>query len=177
VLIGKPNYPTQRKKIEMKIVAMLFAILIAGFAAQGAYAQDEKDLVIRTARALETSPEDPETIRMREQSMRWIIQTDQVTVNVCGGVFELFGNKKNNNGPDMTASYTVAMAAFKLAHPDQVSDDKAAQLAGLESALKTYEVLVIAKPKTKNDPVEKLLVKRNNGELAALVAGIDCNKK
>lgn len=42
----------------------------------------------------------------------------------------------------MTAGYTIGMAAFKLENPDKASDEDAAQLAGLNTALKAYEFYV-----------------------------------
>jgi hypothetical protein len=161
----------------MKLHSLAFALLLVCVAVPTALAQNEKEMVIRTARALETNPLDKETIKLREQAMRWVIETDQVSVGICSGVFGLFSDKKNKNSSEMTASYTVGMAAFKLEHPEQASDEKAAQLAGLESALKTYEAIVTSKPKTKNDDIEALLVKRKSGELPALIASIDCSKR
>ncbi len=75
----------------------------------------------------------------------------------------------------MTMGFMIGMAAYKLENPTK--DENAVQLAGLETALKAYEIAVPEKPKTKSDQVEALLAKRSNGELAALVNAGDCGKK
>ena len=161
----------------MKKSIILFTLLAVGSLAQVCLAQNEKELTIKTARALETAPLSPETIKMREKSLKWVIETDEVHLIVCGGVFSLFSDKKNKNASDMTVGYTIGMAAFKLEHSDKVSDENAAQLAGLETALKSYEAILKEKPKTKFDKIDALIEKRNNGQLAAIVTAADCGKK
>lgn len=161
----------------MKTLTILFVFLFSMIGATHVVAQNEKELVIKTARALETAPLADETVKMREKALRWVIETDQVHLIACGGVFDLYSDKKNKNASDMTVAYTIGMAAFKLEHPDRATDENAAQLAGLETALKSYEAIVKEKPKTKFDKVEALLVKRANGQLADLVNQADCAKK
>ena len=77
----------------------------------------------------------------------------------------------------MIAAYTIGMGAFKIQNPGRIADENAAQLAGLELALKVYESIVKEKPNTKFDPVEAVIVKRNSGVLAAEVAAANCGKK
>jgi hypothetical protein len=161
----------------MKKLSIFIAVLIIALGAQASFAQEGKELVFKTKQALETAPAAKETEKMAKGALIWIIETDQVTVGICTGVFTLFADKKNKHSEDMTSAYTIGMAAFKLENPAKASDEMAAQIAGLELALKVYEALVKEKPKTKHDGIEALLVKRNNGELAALVNGIDCGKQ
>ena len=52
--------------------------------------------------------------------------------------------------------------------------ENAAQLAGLESALRAYEAMVKANPKAQLKAADDLITKRNNGELARLVADTKC---
>lgn len=150
-------------------------MIVIALTAQAALAQ--KDLVIKTARALETAPLDKETLKMREKAIRWIIETDEVSVTVCGGVFSMFSDKKNKNSSEMTAAYTVGLASFRLENPAKASDENATQLSALELALKVYEALVADKPKTKNETVELLLEKRNKGELGTAVTALNCGGK
>jgi hypothetical protein len=159
----------------MKKLSILIAISTIIFAAQTSFAQGEKELVVKTAQALATAPLDKETKKMEEKALRWTIETEDVHLVACGGVFGLFSDKKNKNSPGMTSAYMIGMAAFRLENPTK--DENATQLAGLELALKVYEALVKEKPKTKNDGIEALLVKRGSGELAGVVNAADCGKK
>ena len=161
----------------MKKLSIFIAVLIIALGAQASFAQEGKELVFKTKQALETAPAAKETEKMEKAALIWIIETDQVTVGMCTGVFVLFVDKKNKNSDDMTSAYMIGMAAFKLENPAKASDEMAAQLAGVELSLKVYEAYVKEKPKTKHDGIEALLVKRDNGELAVLVNGIDCGKR
>ena len=159
----------------MKKLSVLIAISTIVFAAQATFAQGEKELVIKTAQALALAPLDKETKKMEEKALKWTIETKDVHLIACGGTFMLFSDKKNKNSPDMTSAYMIGMAAFRLENPAE--DENGTQLAGLELALKVYEALVKEKPRTKNDSIEALLVKRGSGELAGLVNAAECGKK
>ncbi len=161
----------------MKRLTIIFALFIIALSAQIGFAQSEKEMLIKTVRALEEKPFDKETKKMREQSLLWVIETDQVSVTACGSVMSAFLEKKNKFGSELSVAYTLGMAAFKLQNPDKKTDENAAQLAGLESALKSYEAMLKEKPKGKFAAVDMLLAKRADGTLAKYVADADCGKK
>ena len=141
------------------------------------FAQGEKETTVKAARAIESTPTSVETIKLRERSLKWLIETEDVHMIICGEVFSLFSDKKNKNASEMTAAYTIGMGAFKIEFPAKADDEDASQLAGLNTALKTYEALVKEKPKTKFDKIESLIQKRDSNELAGIVSGFGCGKK
>jgi hypothetical protein len=96
---------------------------------------------------------------------------------MCSGTMKLIPEKKNKFKGELLMQFTFGMAVYKLENPDKKTDENAAQLAGLESMLRTYEVMVAENEKAKNAELDALLVKRNNGELKALVEAADCGKK
>ena len=49
------------------------------------------------------------------------------------------------------------------------SDEKAAQVAGVESVLRTYEVMLKENEKARNADLDLLLAKQKSGELKATV--------
>ncbi|MFN6963758.1 MAG: hypothetical protein ACK4S4_08335 [Pyrinomonadaceae bacterium] len=162
----------------MKKLISLVALVLLCASAQTAFSQQSnKDLVIQAARAMETAPASPETARLTSPALKWLIETEDVHLIVCGNVIGPMLEKKNKNGTAMIGAYTIGMGAFKIQNPDRANDEDAAQLAGVELALKVYEILVKEKPKTKFDPVEQLIAKRNSGELAASVKSAACGKK
>lgn len=156
---------------------ILLAMAIIGLTASINYAQSEKEMLFKTVRAIEEKPLDKETKKMREQSLRWVIETDQVSITACGGVMSPFLEKKNKFGSELTVAYTLGMAAFKLQNSDPKADENASQLAGLETALKSYEAMIKENPKGKFAAVDALLIKRADGTLAKYVADADCGKK
>jgi len=154
---------------------LFFCLVLFAIGGTTTLAQTEKGNVIAAARALETTPLSEGTSKIAQRAFKWVAETDEVSLTVCGGTFGLFSDKKNKQASLMTMAYAVGMAAYKLENP--AKDENAIQLAGLETALKAYEMAVKEKPKTKSDQVEALLTKRANGELAAAVNAGDCGKK
>ena len=122
-----------------KISITFFAFILLTIAVQTGFAQNEKELVIKTARAFETAPLAKETKEMYKKAFLWIAETDQVTVGLCGGVVGLFTDKKYKNMDELLSAYDVGMAAFKLENPTKASDEMTAQLAGVQTVLKTYK--------------------------------------
>ncbi len=159
---------------KFKSLALILATL-ALF--QTALAQDDKQNVIDAAKAIEANTKSKEAAGQQERALKWLIETEDVHLIVCGQVFGLFSDKKNKNSSMMTMGYTIGMGAFKIGSPDKANDENAAQLSGLLLALKAYENGVSDNPKTKFDKIESLLQKRNAGELSAVVTGFDCGKK
>lgn len=134
--------------------------------------------VIKAARFLEAKPFDKEAKNIRALAVTYVIETDDVSVMLCGGdITKHFLDKKNKNSTELIGQYTIAMAAFKLENPDKKDDENAAQLAGLESVLKAYQAIIAKKPKTKHKGMDEYVQKRDNGELKAIVDAADCGKK
>ena len=108
--------------------------------------------------------------------MRYIIETDDVSITVCSDMLSATMDKKNKNSSELLAQYSMAMAAFKLANPDKAKDENAIQLAGMESMLRSYENMVKEKPKTKFQALDDLVAKREKGELKKLVDDAKCGE-
>lgn len=166
-----------------RFVSTLLAITLVSLTCVAGLASakqiDEKDApatLIKASKFLEERPLDKEAKNIRGWAVSWVIETDKVTVGICaillGGIEE-----KYKYSSEIIAQYTIGMAAFKLANPDRAKDEDAAQLAGVESALKSYEVIVNEKPKNRNAFMDELLAKRANGTLAAYVLENNCKAK
>lgn len=156
----------------------VFGLLVAvALFAQVASAQSDKQNVLDAAKAIEANTKSREAAQQQERALKWLIETDEVHLIVCGQVFGLFSDKKNKHSSMMTAAYTIGMGAYKIASPDKAGDENAAQVAGLLLSLKAYENGIAENPKTKHDKIEALLQKRSAGDLTPLVTGFDCGKK
>jgi hypothetical protein len=158
-------------------VILLFLLTGPGFGSPGQ--SDEKDApetLIKAARFLEQKPLDKDAKKIRGWAVQWLIVTDKVSVTVCSLL--LSGTDKNYKySSELFGQYTIGMAAFKLANPDKAKDESAAQQAGIESALTSYEAMVAAHPKAKNAFMDDLLAKRGQGALAAYVKENNCKDK
>lgn len=165
-----------------KNIITLVLVLFVLFSVQIAFGQDNektsnKELLIKATQILEAQPFHEKAKDFRSWAMRYVIETDDVSVVICGGqLLDAVMDKKNKYSGELLAQYTIAMAAFKLANPDQAKNENAAQLAGMESMLKAYEAMVREKPKAKFNKLEELVTKRNNGELKKLVEDSKCGE-
>lgn len=166
----------------MKKLMIVFALLIIGLTTQIASAQTDKDknkeLLIKITKFLEEKPFDEKAKQYRENAFVFVAETKDVSVVVCGGdLTKEVTKKKNKYGGELLIQYSLAMAAFKLENPDKKDDENAAQLAGMESMLKTYEAMLAQKPDAKFAGMDDLIAKRSKGELKALVEAANCGKK
>jgi hypothetical protein len=159
------------------MLSLLLVCLASAF--QIAYAQEkpgEKENLIKIVRFLEEKPFDENANQYRQLAFRYVSETKDVTVMICtDGILSVM-DKKNKGGSDLLVQYSIAMAAFKLENPAKANDEDAAQLAGVESMLKSYEAMVKEKPKYKFTGVDELIEKRNKGELAAFLLANNCKK-
>jgi hypothetical protein len=161
----------------MKKTTLIFALfLFAGLTAQTAAAQDipDSENFLRITRFLEANPFEDRAKQAREWAFLYLVETKDVSVTLCSGTMKLIPEKKNKYKSELLMQFNLGMGAFKLENPDQKDDEIAAQVAGLESMLKAYEAMVVAKPKAKNDEMDTLLAKRDSGELKAMVENTDC---
>lgn len=137
--------------------------------------EDPVQTLIKAARFLEEQPFDKDAKKVRAWAITWIIETDKVSVNVCSLILGV--DKKYKYGSEMTGQYTIGMAAFKLANPDKASDENAVQLAGIGSAIASYESMVKAEPKAKNPFMDQLVAKKADGSLPQFVLENNCKEK
>ena len=138
--------------------------------------KNESDTLIKAARFLEQKPFDKGAKDVRAWAIKWVIATDKVRVTVCSLLISGIDKKYKYSG-EVFGQYTIGMAAFKLANPDKVKDEDSAQLAGIDSALTSYEAMVKEQPKARNAFMDDLLAKRATGALAQFVAENNCKDK
>ena len=162
----------------MKILSVSLFCLIILTASISSSAQDfGSSELIKAAKFLEAKPFDKDAGTIRAAAARYVIETKDVSILVCGGeITKPFLDKKNKNSTELIGQYMIAMAAFKLENPSKKDDENATQLAALESVLRTYEVMVREKPKGRHALMDEYLQKREKGELKALVDAANCKK-
>lgn len=162
-----------------KIGCSILAIVLMGTIGLGKSQKDEKDApdtLIKASKFLEEKPFDKNAKDVRSWAVKWIIATDKVSVTVCSLIISGL-DKKYKYETELFGQYTIGMAAFKLANPDRAKDEDAAQLAGIQSALTSYDAMVKEQPKAKNSFMDDLLAKRADGSLAKYVAENNCKEK
>ena len=164
----------------MKKLSIILTLFVFALTAQVAFSQskEEKDRAafINNTRLLEKKPFDPNAGAARQWNFKWVSDTDQVSVVACGESFMLIPEKKNKFKGELLMQYMFGMALYKLENPDKKDDENAAQLAGLESMLRTYEAMVAENEKAKNAVLDALVAKQKSGELKTMVEAANCKK-
>lgn len=163
----------------MKKLTLIFALFFIGLTAQVNLAQDkpnDKETLIKVVRFLEEKPFDKDAKKYREWGFLYVVETKDVSVLLCTDAIKPAMEKKNKNSGELLIHFSLAMAAFKLENPDKADDEIAAQIAGIESMLKSYEAMVREKPKAKFAGMDELVEKRNNNTLAAHIQANSCKK-
>ena len=165
---------THKSSVGLLLILILISPVLGSAVQPGI--QNESEMLIKTVGLLEEKPFDKEVNKMREGALKWLIQTDKVSVTVCSMMISQVEEKYKYKS-DIFTQYTLGMAAFKLTHPDKAQDDAAAQLGGIESALRFYEAIGKEKPKAKSAFLEDLLAKRAAGSLSEYIAANNCKEK
>lgn len=163
------------RQLRTMVSSLILTMLVASITFPRSVQKEDKDspeTLIRAARFLEQKPLDKKAQDVRIWALTWIIATDKITVKVCSLVFDVDRNYKYTS--EVFEQYSIGMAAFKLANPDTAKDEDAAQLAGVESALLSYESIVKAQPEATNRLLDDLLAKRGQGKLARVVTDRNC---
>ncbi len=158
---------------------MLRAAIAAGAAilalAPAAYAQQaDREKLIASTKLLEQEPFHADAPDLRRWALVWLQKTPDVEVTLCEAASPFLDEKlQATGGPELMLQSMMANGSFKLQNPG--AEENAAQLAGLESALKAYEAMLRQKPEFKTASIDDLLVKRDKGELGAVAVCKDKN--
>ena len=162
----------KRALVSLTLVAILFTTVGFGSTARA----DEAELLIKASHSLEQMPLGDDAKKTRGWAIEWLSATDKVSVTLCGLLISKL-DKNYKYQSELFGQYTIGMGAFKLENPDLATDEDAVQEAGIESALKVYEVILAAQPKAKNAFMDGLLAKREDGALAAYLRDNNCKEK
>ena len=131
---------------------------------------EQRAKVVALTRSLEREPLSENAPATRQWLRKWIIEVPDIKVYACD---DLLGHGLGGNYPYSTEVKLQPMfsaAAFAIEHPDKARDKHVQHYAGVEGALRVYEVLSKSKPGAKSAFLDDLLTKRENGELADHVA-------
>ena len=161
------------RAIGLSVIVFSLTMFASAHATQN---ESEAQTLIKSVRFLEVKPLDKQAKDVRGWAVGWVIKTDQVSVSICAGLLNGLG-KKYKYESELLGQYTIGMAAFKLSNPAKASDEDAAQLAGFESVLLSYEAIKKDQPKAQNAYLDDLLARRTNNTLAEYLITNNCSKE
>lgn len=165
---------THKTSIGLLLILLLISPVLGSSSQPGV--QNESEMLVKTVTLLEEKPFDKDVNKMRERALKWLIETDKVSVTLCSMMMSQVEDKYKYKS-DIFTQYTLGMGAFKLNNADKAQDEAAVQLGGIESALRFYAAIVKEKPKATSAFMDELLTKRAAGSLSGYLAANNCKEK
>jgi hypothetical protein len=161
----------------MKGKVLLIALLIAClFSATSGFAQRrgpstpaERRRAVEIATLLENDPLNKNAKDLSRELLIWLIEIPDITVTICTGMLGDYSKIKGVYAGTITTQVSFAETKFVIEHPEEAKDEYQVYLAGVESALRTYQNIKKAKPGVRLEPLEELLVKQQAGQLPEFI--------
>jgi hypothetical membrane protein len=133
---------------------------------RGLSTPEERAKAINIARSLERDPLAKDAVANRQWLLNWIIEVPDIRFKSCAGLLSPDIGDQYRYSAEVNQQIIFSAAAFKLEHPDHLRNDTGAYIAGVEGALRAYEMLMKSLPDAQLAFLDDLVAKRDRGELA-----------
>jgi hypothetical protein len=143
--------------------ALLAAPVSAIAAGRGPSTPEERKQALEYIQHFEADPLNPSLKSEIQWLTIWMIQVPDVHVNLCTILDLPKGNKKDSQ--TLFTAMFFAQIKFALQHLEMQADHLAEYQAGVEGALRVYEVLLKANPKDRQPFLDDLIQRRDAGTL------------
>lgn len=161
----------------MKRSLLFIALIIAcGFSGGSSLAQKrgpstaaERQRAVEIATLLENDPLNRNAKALSRELLIWIIEIPDITVTICTGMLGDYSKIKGEYAGSITTQLSFGETRFVIEHPEEAKDEYQVYLAGVESALKTYQNIKKAKPRVRLEPLEDLLLTQQAGQLPEFI--------
>ena len=139
---------------------------------RGLSTPEERANAINIARSLERDPLAKDAAANRQWLLNWIIEVPDIRFKSCAGLLRPGVGDQYRYSAQVNQQIIFSAAAFKLEHPDHLRNDNGAYIAGVEGALRVYEILMKSVPDAQLAFLDDLIAKRDRVELADHVANL-----
>ncbi len=147
------------------IAGGLAVALLTGASAQDTSTPEERAQWVEVTHKLESAPLDDSVNQQGESALKRLSDVHDIHVPLCPAILSEFNGMKYAYSHTITRQYMLASAAFLIENPNKAVDTKAANLAAVESVLKTYQAIQQQKPDAKAKALDDLLKKQSQGKL------------
>jgi len=157
--------------------ALLLAPIAANAANRGPSTPEERKQALEYIHDFEANPLGPNAAHEREWVVTWVIEVPDVHVSFCSTILDKLNKTDKKDGSALLAAMIMSQTEFALQNPDKQADRLAQFQAGVEGALRVYEVLLKANQKDRQPYLDDLIQRREAGTLAQFVkdrAAIAC---
>jgi hypothetical protein len=147
---------------------LLLVPLAATATDRGPSAPEERKQTLNAVRDWQADPLGPHAKDQLASALKWFADVPDLTVHVCTVLDKLPMGKKKD-GSTIFGGKFMGQAAFVIENAGKNDDLLAEHQAGVESALRVYEVLLKANPKDREPYLDDLIQRRETGTLTQFV--------
>ncbi len=161
--------------MQMHSFVLLLVIVMGTFGVaqkapdRGPSTPEERQRFLNFAHKVESAPLDESLRPEREWATLWLIQVPDIHVNLCTAPLGDFMKKKYKYSSEIVGQLMYSTAAFVIEHPERANDKTAQYVAGVEGVLRAYTAILAAKPDAHSKPLDDLLQKQSQDQLASTV--------
>jgi hypothetical protein len=155
------------------LIALIIACVFSGSSSlaqkRGPSTAAERKRAVEIATLLENDPLNKNAKALSRELLIWLIEIPDITVTICTGMLGDYSKIKGEYAGTITTQLSFGETRFVIEHPEEAKDEYQVYLAGLESALRTYQNIKKAKPRVRLEPLEDLLVTQQAGQLPEFI--------
>ena len=163
----------------LRIAAAVFVVCVlqpCHAEARGPSTPQDRARFVALVRLLERDPLAENANARRQQLRAWTIEVPDIRFKACP---DLLGHAVTDVYPyssEIKLQVLLSGAVLTIEDPGEARDDVAVYTAGVEGALRTYQVLVKSRPDGRLAALDDLAEKRDRGELVDHIAGLASEK-
>jgi hypothetical protein len=149
--------------------ALLAAPDSAFAAGRGPSTPEERKQALDYIQHYMADPLNAEAITERRWLLKWLADIPDVTVHMSAILIDKMPKGDKKDSASIIFAEMVSQAAFLIQNPDKQNDLLAEYQAGVEGALRVYEVLLKDNPKDRQPFLDDLIQRRDAGTLTQWV--------
>jgi hypothetical protein len=135
---------------------------------RGPSTPEERKHVLEDIHYWQANPMDEDAKAQVGSVLKWFTDVPDLTVHVCILLDKLPTGDKKDSATIFSGQF-MGQAAYVLENAGKAEDRQPELVAGVESALRVYQLLLKANPKDRQPFLEELLKRREAGTLAEFV--------
>ena len=131
---------------------------------------EERAQFVSRVRSLESNPLAQNANATRQQLREWTIEVPDIRFKSCPGLLGPPVGDAYGYSRELNLQVLLSGAVLTIEDPGEARDDAAVYMAGVEGALRAYEVLLKSRPDARLAALDELIEKRDRGELVDHIA-------
>jgi len=173
------NHASSRRRLGAAAAFLVCALQPNHTEARVPSSPQERARFVARVRLLEQDPLAANANAARQELRAWVIDVPDIRFKTCPTLLTDVVNDDYRYSREINVQVLLSGAVLTIENPGRARDDAAVYTAGVEGALRAYEVLVRSMPTGRLAALDDLIETRDRGELdqrVARLAGEHCPK-